>query len=160
LSDKKYTMQELRALFEHNEKDYVQLISDQRRHEALFSSFDITPSEYRALAVMFLNDGGSEPSIIADSLMILRQTMTKIIDSLEAKRLVLRTVHPTDRRRVYVKLLPTGQKLAEQLLVLESEYISMVQAQFTQEELDTLSSLFQKMQLARENALRQLNVGK
>ena len=160
MSSTKYTAQELRTLFEHSEKDYVQLISDQRRHEALFSAFDITPSEYRALSVMFLNNGGSEPSIIADTLMILRQTMTKIIDSLEAKELVVRTVHPSDRRRVYVKLLPAGQKLAEQLLILESDYISMVRAQFTPQELDTLAGLVQKMQHAREQALRQLNTDK
>lgn len=44
---------------------------------------------------------GAAPSQIADDLMILRQSMTNIVDSLEKQSLVERSAHPNDRRAYY-----------------------------------------------------------
>ena len=49
------------------------------------------------------------PSQIADELMILRQSMTNILDALEKRGLVCREIDPGDRRRIRVQLLPEGE---------------------------------------------------
>lgn len=152
---KYYSDQELRALHERREKTFSVTLVGQRRHAILFEPYNISHTEYRVLALLFFS-GGCEPSVIADKLMILRQTMTKVLDSLEAKGYVERTVHPYDRRKVFINLLPEGKRLARELLCVESDYLGRVDGQFTQEELDTYRSLSARIQEARTVVMQEI----
>ena len=89
-------------------------------------------------------------------LMILRQTMTKVIDSLEAKGYVERASHSYDRRKVYINLLPEGQRLARELLCLESDYLDRVDRQFTDEEMETYRDLSRRIQDARAAVMQEI----
>lgn len=151
-----YTEEEYRKLYEHRERFHLSTLSGKTRHEQLFEPYGVSPTEFRTLSFLVWNPVGSEPSVIADSLMILRQTMTKVIDSLESKGLAERTLHPKDRRRVYVRLLPAGVELAKKLLELETDYSEAVESHFTPEELENFRRLFWKMQNAREEELRRI----
>lgn len=65
----------------------------------------------RELAVLLVLDG-SEPASqldIANRLGIDRTTMVAMLNTLEDKGLVQRTMHDTDRRKNVVELTPTGQ---------------------------------------------------
>mgnify|MGYP003543921442 FL=1 len=53
-----------------------------------------------------------EPSVIADSLCIPRQTMTSIIDSMVKQKLVKRIPHLSDRRRIQIEITEKGRKTA------------------------------------------------
>ncbi len=152
---RQYTDRELRALHERREQTFSVTLSGQRRHAILFEPYNISHTEYRVLALLFFSDGG-EPSVIADKLMILRQTMTKVIDSLEAKGYVERTGHSYDRRKVYINLLPAGKRLARELLCLESDYLDRVDRQFTEEEMETYRSLSRRIQDARAAVMQEI----
>ena len=107
---RQYTDRELRALHERREQTFSVTLRGQRRHAILFEPYNISHTEYRVLALLFFSDGG-EPSVIADKLMILRQTMTKVIDSLEAKGYVSAEQHPDDRRVKQIRLTERGEEL-------------------------------------------------
>ena len=152
---KYYSDQELRTLHERREKTFSVTLVGQRRHAILFEPYNISHTEYRVLALLFFS-GGCEPSVIADKLMILRQTMTKVLDSLESKGYAERTVHSYDRRKVYINLLPEGKRLARELLCLESDYLDRVDRQFTAEEMETYRSLSRRIQDARTAVMQEI----
>ena len=152
---KDYTDRELRELHERRENTFSVTLRGQRRHAILFEPYNISHTEYRVLALLFFS-GGCEPSVIADKLMILRQTMTKVVDSLESKGYAVRTEHPYDRRKVFINLLPEGKRLARELLCLESDYLDRVDRQFTQEEMDTYRSLSARIQEARTSVMQEI----
>ncbi len=152
---RQYTDRELLELHERREQTFSVTLTGQRRHAVLFEPYNISHTEYRVLALLFFSHG-CEPSVMADKLMILRQTMTKVIDSLETKGYVVREVHPYDRRKLYVNLLPEGTRLARELLCLESDYLDRVDSQFTQEEMDTYRALAGRIQEARERVMEQI----
>lgn len=79
-----------------------------RQINALLQANGITYYEYQVLNYLHLNVEGTEPSKIADKLCIFRQTMTNLIDSLQEKGYVERVPHPSDRRKMLIKLLPEG----------------------------------------------------
>ena len=152
---RQYTDRELQELHERREQTFSVTLTGQRRHAVLFEPYNISHTEYRVLALLFFSHG-CEPSVMADKLLILRQTMTKVIDSLEAKGFVAREVHPYDRRKLYINLLPKGTRLARELLCLESDYLDRVDSQFTQEEMDTYRGLAKRIQEAREKVMEQI----
>lgn len=155
MTRKNYTDQELQTLHEQRERTFFDTTSSQRRHGSLYEPYDITHSEYRVLALLYFC-GGCEPSVMADRLMILRQTMTKLIDSLEAKGYAVRTEHPSDRRKLYIVLLPEGKRIARELMCIESDFIDRVNARFTPEELETFHTLAARLQAARNDVVQEL----
>lgn len=57
----------------------------------------------------------AEPAQIADNAFIPRQTMTAILDKLEAGGLAFRADHPSDRRRKVVRLTASGFAKAKEI---------------------------------------------
>ncbi len=155
MADEYYTDEALRALYQRREQIFAQNSSAQKLHAALFEPYDVSFSEYRVLATLYFHDD-CEPSVMADRLMILRQTMTKVIDSLEEKGLVIRTVHPSDRRKLYINLLPEGRRVARALLCTESEYLDRVDKRLPQEELDTYVRLSAKVRDIRAEVIQEI----
>ena len=152
---KHYTDRELKQLHEQRENTFSVTLTGQRRHAILFEPYNVSHTEYRALALLFFSNG-CEPSVMADRLMILRQTMTKVVDSLETKGFAVRTVHPYDRRKLFINLLPEGRRIARELLCLESDYLDRVDRQFTAEELETYRALSGRIQDARTAVMQEI----
>ena len=150
-----YTDQELLELHERREHTFAETLSGQRRHAILFEPYNVSHTEYRVLALLFFS-GGCEPSVMADKLLILRQTMTKVVDSLESKGYCMRTVHPSDRRKLFISLLPEGRQIARQLLCIESDYLMRVDAQFTEEEMETYHELSSRIHAARVGVIQEI----
>ncbi len=155
---KQYTDRELLQMQERREQTYIDTLIGQRRHAALFEPYNVSHTEFRVLALLFFSNG-CEPSVMADKLMILRQTMTKVIDSLEKKGFAVRTIHPYDRRKLFINLLPEGKRVTRELLCLESYFIEEVDAQFTPEELETYHKLSARIQEARIKVMQELEEG-
>lgn len=77
------------------------------------SSYDVGTAQATVLLTVCALDD-AEPARIADTAFIPRQTMTAILDKLENAGLVVRTDHPSDRRRKIVCLTKPGfEKAAE-----------------------------------------------
>ncbi len=89
--------------------------------------------------------GDMEPAQIADHVMIPRQTITSILDKLADAGLVVRTDHPTDRRRKIVCLTQTGFDKGCAIWESFFEYEKKVMEAFTPREIELYKRLNVKL---------------
>ena len=155
MSSKTYSDEHLCALFRYREEEYAKKLNTQKLHALLFEQYDISHTEFRVMARLLIT-GGEEPSVLADSLMVLRQTMTKVIDSLEGKGYVKRTEHPTDRRRLYVVPLAEGLEIAKKMLTLEADFMERVEARISPDVSARFRQLSGEIRDARNAALKEI----
>ena len=82
----------------------------------VFSASPLSRTETEILFLLFIEEGEkSEPAVLADLLHVSRQTMTGLLDRLEAGGFVTRRDHPTDRRRKVVRLSGKGLRIVRQV---------------------------------------------
>ncbi len=143
-----------RALY--RETSYRYTAETDRRHELLFAPYDVSFPVFRVLTYLLLHDSSATPSQIADDLMILRQSMTNLLDSLEKRELIRREIDPKDRRRIRVSLLPEGETLAVQLLGVEDTFLVKMGKYITDEERREFRRLERKMYEAKVAALNDI----
>ena len=137
----------------YRETSFRYTAETEKRHELLFAPYDISFPVFRVLSYLALNGGGATPSQIADELMILRQSMTNILDALEKRGLIGREIDPSDRRRIRVKLLPEGEALSVELLALEDSFLVKMGKYISDDERQTYRALEKKMYNAKVSAL-------
>ncbi len=150
---KELISEEARQRAIYRETSYRYSAETDKRHELLFAPYDVSFPVFRVLSYLLLNPGSATPSQIADDLMILRQSMTNILDGLEKRSLVCREIDPEDRRRIRVKLLPAGEKLGAELLSVEDAFLVRMGKYITDEERQTFHALEKKMYDAKVSAL-------
>lgn len=150
---KELISEEARQRAIYRETSYRYSAETDKRHELLFAPYDVSFSVFRVLSYLLLNEGGATPSQIADELMILRQSMTNILDALEKRELVCREIDPSDRRRIRVRLLPAGEALSVELLALEDSFLVKMGKYITDEERRAYRVLEKKMYDAKVAAL-------
>lgn len=138
------------------EEQYLFTVASEKRHELLMAPYGVSFPVFRTLVYLMERPDGAPPSQIADDLMILRQTMTTIVDSLEKQSLAQRSAHPNDRRRIIVRLLPKGLALARTLYQIESDYTERIYRHFTRQELEEYYRLTRKMRRAKDLELEQI----
>ena len=78
---------------------------------ALFAASPLPRTETEILVLLWQNPEEGEPAILADKLHVSRQSMTGILDKLEAGGYALRAPHATDRRRKVVRLTEKGWEI-------------------------------------------------
>ena len=150
---KELISEEARQRAIYRETSYRYSAETDKRHELLFAPYDVSFPVFRVLSYLVLNENGATPSQIADELMILRQSMTNILDALEKRELVCREIDPNDRRRIRVKLLPAGEALSVELLALEDSFLVKMGKYISDEERKAYRVLEKKMYDAKVAAL-------
>lgn len=73
---------------------------------------DLSIAQFRTLAFISISQ---EPSLsdVADHIGLSLPSMSKMIDQLFSRGLVVRTTHPSDRRRIILDVTQAGKKLLE-----------------------------------------------
>ena len=140
----------------YREMSYRYTLETEKRHEMLFAPYDVSFPVFRVLSYLLMYPDVATPSQIADELMILRQSMTNILDGLEKRGLVCREIDPGDRRRIRVRLLPAGEKLSVELFEMESAYLKKMGKYISDEERQTYRALEKKMYDAKVAALNDI----
>jgi DNA-binding MarR family transcriptional regulator len=77
---------------------------------------DLSASGFEALAVL---DGAAEPltgTHIASQLLVTTASITSLLDTLAGRGYIVRTPHPTDRRKTLVAITDSGRKLVDEML--------------------------------------------
>lgn len=96
----------------------VLLARAQRRIEralaAAYAEFDLTAEQWRILSVL-LDQPGQTMTRLADSAALPAATLTRHVDRLTERGLVLRKVHAEDKRRAAVALSPVGASAAREI---------------------------------------------
>lgn len=78
----------------------------------LLSDANLTEQQWRVLRVVQEN-GGIDPTQIADQACLLLPSLTRILQKLDEKGLISRERDTVDRRRQVIRITPAGEKIIE-----------------------------------------------
>jgi MarR family transcriptional regulator, 2-MHQ and catechol-resistance regulon repressor len=111
---------------------------DRRRREIA----DLSASAFQALAIL---DGAGEPipgHLIAERLLVSSASMTSLLDTLEARGLIERHPHPTDRRKVLIHLTDSAREIVDRMLPTVHAAATEAFADLTKSEREQLITSF------------------
>lgn len=91
---------------------YEETIKKQRRFYRQWASKEQSLS---VLEKLVNYQDGLAPTVIAEKLSIPKQTMTDILSSLESKKFITREIDNKDRRRIIIRITPSGFKYEEKM---------------------------------------------
>ncbi len=105
----------------------------------------VTEQQWRVLRVLHEN-GTLDPTKIADKACLLLPSLTRILHTLDAKDMVRREPHPSDRRRQLVTITPVGAQLIEDNLDESQELAQWLRDSIGDQKLDTLLDLLNELE--------------
>jgi DNA-binding MarR family transcriptional regulator len=119
--------------------------------ETLCAPFDITGQQYNVLRILRGAEPDGLPTLtIAERMIENAPGITRMIDRLESKGLVMREIRPHDRRCVYCRITEKGLNLLELLDQPVEEFNRGVFRGLSEAELEQLTSLLMKARQANE----------
>ncbi|MET9311896.1 MarR family transcriptional regulator [Kribbella sp. NPDC003505] len=99
--------------------------------QPLLAEFGLTMEQWRIMAALH-EEPGQAMSVLAQSAVLPAASLTRHVDKLVERGLVLRRVHASDKRRVVTALSPVGTTVADRLAeaqrgleVMLSKYFQM-----------------------------------
>lgn len=112
------------------QESFIPLMRELVRAYQAFASYSdqhirdlgLTPSQFDVLASLGNTDGLLMQDL-AEKTLVTKGTMTGIIDRLEAKGLVKRSVPPDDRRSFLISLTELGKELFEEVFPIHIEHL-------------------------------------
>ena len=108
------------------------------------SAFEITPVQYAVLYCLWENDKRS-PKEIAERLKLENSTISGILERMEKKELIKRSISKEDRRFIQVILTKKGASLKEDVLATVEQVNNEVLSIFTAEECDQLKNILRTL---------------
>lgn len=82
--------------------------------QPLLGEFGLTIEQWRIMSAL-REEPGQPMSVLAQSAVLPAASLTRHVDKLVERGLVLRRVHSSDKRRVIIALSPVGSTVAERL---------------------------------------------
>jgi DNA-binding MarR family transcriptional regulator len=120
--------------------------------EMVFAPFDITGQQYNVLRILRGAEPGGLPTLMIAERMIERTPgITRMIDRLESKGLVVREIRPEDRRCVYCRITEKGLNLLKLLDEPVEEANHSAFGGLSEAELEQLIVLLNKTRKAHES---------
>ena len=115
------------------------------RMDARMSRFGMTPAQTHVLRNLRLNGGQMPQRELLENLRVKPSTVNGILDRMEEKGLVERSVSGTDARQRVVALTPAGieREVEAEQSFLEAE--ALIARGLTEEETNTLRSLLERV---------------
>jgi DNA-binding MarR family transcriptional regulator len=121
----------------------AQLSVHQRFKEKL-TAYDITPVQYGVLKCLW-NTNGLCPRTIAETLGLDGSTITGILDRLEHKGLIVRTLDEEDRRSLRVVLTDKGFEIEASVVKTVEDANDAVLRSFSEDEVILFKKLLEKI---------------
>ena len=119
--------------------------------EREIADHDVTYEQWGVL-LMILTERGDTAAVLARGMECDTGSMTRMLDRLEAKELIIRTRSTDDRRRVQLELTESGKRLAERLVAAIVKVLNRHLDGFTVDELSLFKSFLRRMLANRESA--------
>jgi DNA-binding MarR family transcriptional regulator len=82
--------------------------------QPLLDEFGLTIEQWRIMAALH-EEPGQPMSVLAESAVLPAASLTRHVDKLVERGLVLRRIHPDDKRRIVTALSPVGSTVADRL---------------------------------------------
>lgn len=116
------------------------------RLQSIFThaGFDVTSEQWMILILLWGEDGRS-PYQIADIIGKDRAAVTRLIDGLEKRNLVVRVNDKKDRRQKQVYLTSQGREMEQNLIPLGLSNIKHAQTGISSKELETCKEVLRKI---------------
>lgn len=114
------------------------------------SKFDLSMAQFNILRILRGAKGDINVNTVKDRMIEKSPNTTRLMDKLIDKGLIHRSRCKEDRRVVYVRITENGLKLLGQI----DEHVdvsSLINANLTDEEANTLSDLLDKVRIAHSN---------
>jgi DNA-binding MarR family transcriptional regulator len=119
-------------------------VSAQDRREELRETLGLGRGTGRVTALLKLTEGPATLRDLAELIGVDAPYATLIVDHLEARGLVERTLHPDDRRRKLVTLTPAGHAAAARAAQIKNEPPAGF-AQLTEADLTGLADILRRL---------------
>jgi Transcriptional regulators len=121
-----------------------------RKHTEFLKNYELTPSQFNVLRIL----RGAEPDglicrEIGERMVTFDPDVTKLLDRLEARNLVVRERRQKDRRVITVRITEDGLKLLAELDRPLLDYTNDLLGHMSEEKLRKLNELVEEV---RENA--------
>ena len=113
--------------------------------DARVSRYDVTPAQTHVLLYLQQHGGRGPQHELAEFLRVKPSTVNGVLDRMEEKGLVRRSVSGSDARR---RLITLTEKGAEQQALFQQSFLDVEEAMvrgFTQEERETLCALLDRV---------------
>jgi len=107
--------------------------------------YDITPGQYGVLSCLWSGNGSATPSSIAKTLRLEMPTVSGVLDRMQDKGLLVRTVNPENRRNITVAITERGRALEQPVRTIVDELNAEVLSNFSENEAATLIAGLQKL---------------
>lgn len=121
-------------------------------------AFGVTAAQFKVLIIV-AQFGVDTPAELCRYLALDSGSMTRMLDRLEQKDLLIRRRCPDDRRQVRLALSEEGNKLADQLPHIGAAAMNELLGALAPDELASLEHLLTKVLLATGDSLTALRVG-
>ncbi|TDF84750.1 MarR family winged helix-turn-helix transcriptional regulator [Pseudomonas sp. H9] len=121
-------------------------------------AFGVTAAQFKVLIIV-AQYGVDTPAELCRYLALDSGSMTRMLDRLEQKDLIVRRRCADDRRQVRLGLSEDGQKLADQLPQIGAAAMNELVGVLAADELATLERLLTKVLLTAGDSLTALRVG-
>ena len=115
------------------------------RMDARMSRFGMTPAQTHVLRYLRQNGGQMPQRELLENLKVKPSTVNGILDRMEEKRLVVRSVSGTDARQRVVALTPAGLEREAEVKQSFLEAEALIARGMTEEETDTLRGLLERV---------------
>ena len=115
------------------------------RMDARMSRFGMTPAQTHVLRYLRQNGGQMPQRELLENLRVKPSTVNGILDRMEEKGLVERSVSGTDARQRVVALTPAGLEREAEVKQSFLEAEALIARGMTEEETDTLRSLLERV---------------
>ncbi|MDE1990069.1 MAG: MarR family transcriptional regulator [Betaproteobacteria bacterium] len=137
--------------------DFLPLLRELVRTYQAFDSFSarhiralgLTTSQFDVIATLG-NTPGLSCRDIGEKTLMVKGTLTGVLERLEKKRLITRRENPEDKRSVLVQLTPAGQRLFERVFPAHLAWLAPAFARLAPEELGALQRQLAALRQALE----------
>ncbi len=104
----------------------------------------VTEQQWRVLRVLN-EEGPQEPTHIAERACLLLPSLTRILQKLEQKKLIVRRSHPQDRRRQIVEISADGIQVIHANLAVSVEQAERIRTQLGPDKHEMLLDLLNEL---------------
>lgn len=118
-----------------------------------FDPHEVTSEQWSALARLCEEEGISQKELAA-RVSKDQTNITRILDQLQRKGLIIRQTNPEDRRSFLLSVTPEGKRIYEKIAPLEEQVIAMAIEGLDSEDVNRLKELLRHI---ADNAARHLN---
>jgi MarR family multiple antibiotic resistance transcriptional regulator len=115
--------------------------------EKYLESYDVTAAQFKVLIIV-AQFGTNTPAELCRHLSLDSGSMTRMLDRLEQKQLLIRNRSAADRRQVHLVLTPEGQRLADLMPQIGANAMNDLFSDLNAGEVATLKQILLKVLVA------------